>query len=759
MVNGQTQTVLQHLHRILAVPAHDDPPDRLLLKRFARTRDEAAFAALVRRHAALVWGVCWRMLRQTQDAEDCFQATFVVLARRAGTVCWHESVANWLYGVAARVAGEARARRLRQARQRQQVVTHRERAMSNGATHELCSVLDEEMSKLPKNCRAPLLLCYLEGRTTDQAARQLGWSQRTLERRLADGRERLRARLTRRGFTLSGVLLGVVLSEQTARATAPAGLVAATIKSAGSLGVSASELVLALAGAVSSGIGLGKLKLVGAIVLLLGTTIGVGVLSGSGAPGQGGSEPSPLVAEAAAQGVQPRQAGQSDNTKSQPAAAPDDLARRAWAILDIIEKNHPQPPPRQEAILHGVQAMLKAANAAPPEDLARRVAQIGSEEQFRALLEELRPKSGVKVDSAMIDGICEKVPGKPNLLTPTSLKIQDQLRANRYVGTGIQLDKHEQEQLPRIVIPFPRGPAHRAGALPGDLILEADGKSTKGMLDLEKVAEILRGPEGTSVTMVVRQPGATQTRTLKVTRGVIPIDSVFGFKRAGGERWDYTVDAEARIAYVNVQGIKVSTLHELRQVEGRLQTEGMRAAVLDFRFSYGGGRLHDAGLVAAALLDGELMWTARERNHAPNASHADRDPLFRGWPLALLINDVGDNAMGAVLAALQDNRRAILVGEPNKADGTIRRIFQLPGDGGSITVPTGQLERPDKERGWPVLPDRVIELSKDQRAAVQKWLTAKQLPASPAGRDELAPEDPQLAAAVAMLRDALSNAR
>src|SRR5437763_421089 len=89
------------------------PPDRQLLERFAAARDEGAFAALVRRHGPLVWGVCWRALRHVQDAEDCFQATLLVLARRAGSVHWRDSVANWLYEVAVRVSAEARARNAR----------------------------------------------------------------------------------------------------------------------------------------------------------------------------------------------------------------------------------------------------------------------------------------------------------------------------------------------------------------------------------------------------------------------------------------------------------------------------------------------------------------------------------------------------------------------------------------------------------------------------------------------------------------------
>jgi len=321
----------------------------------------------------------------------------------------------------------------------------------------------------------------------------------------------------------------------------------------------------------------------------------------------------------------------------------------------------------------------------------------------------------------------------------------------------VQLAVHDKEKLVQIVNPFRRGPARNAGALPGDLIVEVDGKSTLGMVDVEAMVKLLRGQEGTSVTIVVRQPGATEKRILKVTRGVIPIDTVFGFKRAGEDGWDYIVDKEARIAYVWVKSINASTLHELKQVEGRLQADGMRALVLDFRFSRGDGHLHDAGLVAGALLDGSLMWAATDAHSPPKAWRAGRDPLFRDWPIAVLVNEIEDNAQGAVLAALQDNRRAVLVGEPTKNDGAIRRLFQLPNKDGNITVLTGQLERVDKTRGWPVRPDRLVELSKDQRAAIEKWLMTKPLPVLPPGSDDRAPADPQFDAAVTVLRGALKS--
>lgn len=766
MVSGQQRTVLSHLHRILDVPDNCDSPDRLLLERFVATRDEDAFAALVRRHRTLVWGVCWRSLRHIQDAEDSFQATFVVLARKASSVQWHQSVANWLYGVAARVAAEARAKRTRRhSRERQQTVMPEEKHMPDEAAREFCAVIDEELTSLPQSYRAPLLMCYLEGRTTDQAALQLGWSQRTLERRLAQGRERLRARLTRRGLTLSGVLLGVFLGEHISRAAVPAGLVAATIRSATSLPGGVSGTVLSLAATVTKGMAMTKLKLAAVFMFLLSTTVGAGMLLGKGAAWNGEADQAHGPAAVAPEALQPRPQDRRQKAEDKPGVSPgDDLARRTWAILEVVEKNHVQPPPRRDVILKGTQALLKAANAATPEDLAQRISAVSSEEQLRTLLREIWPKDAVatktaaaKLEKAWLDGLLKSIPGRSHLQSKSELSIAEQLWGNRYVGSGLHLVANEKEQLVQILIPFRRGPARRAGALPGDLILDVDGKSTLGIVDAESVAKMLRGPEGSSVSIVVRQPGATESRTLRVTRTVIPMDSMFGFKRAGEEGWDYSVDAESCIAYVWVMEIKVSTPHELRQLESRLRADGMRALVLDFRFCQGGGFLRDAALVAGGLLDGGLMWTTRDARNPPKAWRADNDPLFRDWPLAVLINDAWTPPHAAVLAALQDNRRAILVGEPSKADGAIHRLFDLPNEDGKISVLTGQSERSDKARGWPVCPDRTVELSKEQRAAVERWLMAKRLPVLPPGSDDRAPEDPQLASAVALLRDALKG--
>jgi C-terminal processing protease CtpA/Prc len=234
---------------------------------------------------------------------------------------------------------------------------------------------------------------------------------------------------------------------------------------------------------------------------------------------------------------------------------------------------------------------------------------------------------------------------------------------------------------------------------------------------------------------------------------VTPFDSLVGFRRTSGGGWDYRADPTARIAYARVESIRSSTLHELRQLERQLQADGMRALVLDFRDSAGEGMLQHAALVADGLLDGGLMWTVRGTGGPAKEYRADRECLFRGWPLAVLVNGIADNAQGAVLAALQDNRWAALVGEPTRSDGFVRQLFRLPDQSG-ITVVIGRLERADKSRGWPVVPDVTVGLTAEQLAAVRQWFATKDLPEPPPGGDN-PPDDSQLARALALLRDAL----
>jgi RNA polymerase sigma factor (sigma-70 family) len=215
----------------------EDVPDALLLDRFVDQWDQAAFGDLVRRHGPMVLGVCRRILRDHHAAEDAFQATFLLLVRKAGSVRKRGSVGPWLYGVARRVALEARG-----AASRRQVPAPLDPEVAwvddrNGLElDELHAALHEELGRLPEKYRAPMVLCYIEGLPHEAVAQQLGWPLGTVRSRIARGRDLLGVRLTRRGMATAAILLALDLLPKTAVAVPPR-LVDATVRAAARVAV------------------------------------------------------------------------------------------------------------------------------------------------------------------------------------------------------------------------------------------------------------------------------------------------------------------------------------------------------------------------------------------------------------------------------------------------------------------------------------------------------------------------------------------
>jgi RNA polymerase sigma factor (sigma-70 family) len=231
-----TSTSLSHvLHHLCVLSEADtvrDLTDGELLERFRVGREETAFALLVQRHGPMVQGVCRRLLADVHAAEDAFQATFLVLVRKAASIRKQDSVASWLYGVARRIAVKARLRLARgSALERQSLAMRQPEPCDEMTWQELQTVLDEELDQLPEKYRQALVLCGLDGKTHEQAARELGCPKSSLSSRLARARELLRQRLARRGITVSSAALAAVLTEK-ASATVPALLTIATVRAA-----------------------------------------------------------------------------------------------------------------------------------------------------------------------------------------------------------------------------------------------------------------------------------------------------------------------------------------------------------------------------------------------------------------------------------------------------------------------------------------------------------------------------------------------
>jgi RNA polymerase sigma factor (sigma-70 family) len=241
MTDGQPVLAPRHPREPHGPRPAEDVSDRELLERFVTRHEQAAFAALVQRHGSLVLGACRRVLPDAHEAEDVFQATFLVLARKAALVPWGDSLHRWLAAVAYRLALHARGSAARRRSRETPAGTMRpagraaegdgqesgpgdewqhlpekyhpqEDPLAEVARRELRLVLDDELRRLPEKYRAPVVLCYLQGKTNEEAAGELGWPPGSMSRRLARARALLRERLTRRGFALSTAVLALVLT-------------------------------------------------------------------------------------------------------------------------------------------------------------------------------------------------------------------------------------------------------------------------------------------------------------------------------------------------------------------------------------------------------------------------------------------------------------------------------------------------------------------------------------------------------------------
>jgi RNA polymerase sigma factor (sigma-70 family) len=296
------RNVIETLRRVAARQHPDSVSDADLLERFIAERDEIAFEGLVRRHGPMVLGVCRRILGHVQDAEDAFQATFLVLVRKAPTVAPREQVGNWLYGVAQQTARKARSSGQRRQSREQLVAAVPESAiLPPEPMSDVMALVDRELAGLPATYRAAIVLCDLEGRSGREAARLLGWPEGTLFTRLTRGRKLLADRLGRRGVDALPLLPGPVLGPALVTTTVQAA--SATALGPATAAVVVSPAVASLTEGVLQAMIPLKFKFTAALVVvasLVGVTLGAGgsfIL----APGTHGPAPAGVVHRQAAE--------------------------------------------------------------------------------------------------------------------------------------------------------------------------------------------------------------------------------------------------------------------------------------------------------------------------------------------------------------------------------------------------------------------------------------------------------------------------
>ena len=326
MTSNPLNRVAQQLRRAVLAEDSAGLTDGQLLDGFVNRRDPTALEALVRRHSPMVWGVCRRLLRHHQDAEDAYQATFLILVRKAASIRPREMVASWLYGVAHRTALNARGAAWRRALLKQLEDVPDPQLPDHDSGGEIQAVIDQELSQVPDKYRAAFILCDLEGKTRKEAASQLGLPEGTVASRLARARAILASRLALRGVVRPAGTLATALGLETALAAVPASLTSSTIQTLTLMaaGRSTSDLIRAPVAALTKGVltamFLTKLKMVTALLLLvvLGlVAAGAGLHSFSGVP-EGAQNPAAPTGE---------KTGKSDKEDQRAVAPPKEEAK------------------------------------------------------------------------------------------------------------------------------------------------------------------------------------------------------------------------------------------------------------------------------------------------------------------------------------------------------------------------------------------------------------------------------------------------
>jgi RNA polymerase sigma factor (sigma-70 family) len=333
MSSGRLSSVVQYLRQIAGTGDAGEQADCQLLERFVTKHDESAYEALMRRHAPMVLGTCSRILRNGHDAEDAFQATFLVLARKARSIGQRRSVGGWLHRIACRTAARARGKvARRRARERPLGDVLATDVTGTCDWHDLRPVIDEELNRLPERYRMLIVLCYFEEKTYAEAAQLLGLAEGTVSSRLARARGILRARLSRRGLGLSSAGLAIVLPQNVSPASMPAGLVDATAKAAVQFAAGKAAAISAQVGALTESVlramFLSSIRTATAVVLtlgLIGSGVGVAAHWGRADP-----QANPLPGNAVR--LPPQQAAKTTSDKPSPPSKFENAFGYSWAI-------------------------------------------------------------------------------------------------------------------------------------------------------------------------------------------------------------------------------------------------------------------------------------------------------------------------------------------------------------------------------------------------------------------------------------------
>lgn len=386
----------------------------------------------------------------------------------------------------------------------------------------------------------------------------------------------------------------------------------------------------------------------------------------------------------------------------------EDLAKFIWAVLDAIEREHVSAPSRGPLIEIVARALTGLEDGPELNAASAELIHCQNVDSFTEKIRVLRKgdhQNRLSLDQFQ-DYILKELEAKVGhlqLVREKDYLVENQFRNNRYVGIGVSA--HSDGEMLRFAMVIPGGPAHRVGLTNGTIVEEIDGRPTRGV-PIETTIDWLRGPQGTEVVLKVTEQGPTQQpRTVSIKRGVIRQLSIIDLSSDSKTGYETNSEDDKQIRWIGVDKFSSSTLSELRTIDAQSRVAGAKAIVLDFRGFQNADDLYQAQLVADGLLDGGTLWFQTEHGEKPRPVTADRECLFRGIPIVVILRPRTGAASIAIAAALQDAGRAVIVGDPPNFTGAFANTIKLEGVPFALKMQTAKLTRTRRDRRWPLQPD------------------------------------------------------
>lgn len=366
---------------------------------------------------------------------------------------------------------------------------------------------------------------------------------------------------------------------------------------------------------------------------------------------------------------------------------------------------------------------------------------------------------------AAIQGMLTELDPYSSYIPPADLADFTQGIEQEFGGIGIQVQIDPETRRLTVVTPLPGTPAYRAGVLSGDVIMEVEGESTEGFT-VEDAVKKLKGKPGEEVTIGVLHKGSESVEQIKLVREVIQVATVLGDRYKDDGTWDFMLDDENKIGYVRLTHFSRRTGEELREALEQLQTEGMKGLILDLRFNPG-GLLSEAVEVCDLFLEKGTIVSTKGRNVPERSWEAHQPGTYSGFPIAVIVNRFSASASEIVSACLQDNERAVVVGERSWGKGSVQNVIDIGSGSSALKLTTASYLRPNghnihrfsdskDEDEWGVKPSEGLAVRFSDEEMRDYLIGRRQRDVIGADETE-PPKDGQLDAALAHLRAKLDG--